>query len=67
MIYTVEFTLLCLVAQLDPTLCDPKTVARQSPLSMGILRQEYKTQVSCIVGRFFTIWATGEAQEYWSG
>ena len=26
-----------------------------------------RTQVSCIEGRFFTIWATREAQEYWSG
>ena len=25
------------------------------------------TQVSHIVGRFFTSWATKEAQEYWSG
>ena len=25
------------------------------------------TQVSYIAGRFFTIWATREAQEYWSG
>ena len=25
-----------------------------------------RTQVSCIAGRFFTSWATGEAQEYWS-
>ena len=25
------------------------------------------TQISCIAGRFFTSWATGEAQEYWSG
>ena len=25
------------------------------------------TQVSCIVGEFFTSWATREAQEYWSG
>ena len=24
-------------------------------------------QVSHIAGRFFTSWATGEAQEYWSG
>ena len=24
-------------------------------------------QVSCIVGGFFTSWATREAQEYWSG
>ena len=26
-----------------------------------------RTQVSCIAGRFFTIWAIREAQEYWSG
>ena len=26
-----------------------------------------QTQVSCIAGRFFTSWATREAQEYWSG
>ena len=25
------------------------------------------TQVSCIAGGFFTIWATREAHEYWSG
>ena len=25
------------------------------------------TQVSCITGGFFTVWATREAQEYWSG
>ena len=24
------------------------------------------TQVSCIVGGFFTNWVTGEAQKYWS-
>jgi len=28
-------------AQLYPTLCDPWTVARQAPLSMGFPRQEY--------------------------
>ena len=26
-----------------------------------------QTQVPCIVGGFFTIWATREAHEYWSG
>ena len=26
-----------------------------------------QTQVSCIADGFFTIWATREAQEYWSG
>ena len=59
---------------------NPWTVARQAPLSMGFFRQEYwsglplsslgkifPTQVSHITGRFFTIWATREAQEYWSG
>ena len=30
-----------LVAQLCPTLCDPWTVARQAPLSMGFSRHEY--------------------------
>ena len=25
------------------------------------------TQVSCIAGGFFTVWATREAHEYWSG
>ena len=56
----------------------PWAVAHQAPLSMGFPRQEYwmechfllqgffsnKDQiwVSCIAGRFFTIWATKEAQ-----
>ena len=26
-----------------------------------------QTQGSCITGKFFTVWATREAQEYWSG
>ena len=30
-----------LVAQLCPTLCDPRTVAHQAPLSMEFSRQEY--------------------------
>ena len=25
-----------------------------------------QTQVSCIAGWFFTVWATREAQEYWN-
>ena len=56
------------------------TVAHQGPLSMRILQARILewvampsrgsspprdwTQVSCIAGRFFTIWATREAQEY---
>ena len=60
------------------------TVARQAPLSMGILQARLlewvampssrgssqprdPTQVSRTAGRFFTIWATGEAQnEYYA-
>ena len=33
----------------------------------GIFPARDQTQVSCIAGRFFTSWATKEAQEYWSG
>ena len=31
----------CLVTQSCLTLCNPRTVAHQAPLSMGFLRQEY--------------------------
>ena len=31
----------CVCARSYPTLCDPMDVARQVPLSMGFLRQEY--------------------------
>ena len=56
----------------------PWTVAHQAPLSMEFSRQEYwsglplpfpgdrprdQTQISCIAGRVFTIWATREAQK----
>ena len=33
--------LVCLVAQLCLTLCDPWTAAHRAPLSVGFLRQEY--------------------------
>ena len=36
-------------------------------LLQGIFPPRDKTQVSCITGKFFTIWATKEAQEYLSG
>ena len=36
------------------------------PFSRGFSQPRDQTQVSCITGRFFTIWATGKAQEYWS-
>ena len=37
------------------------------PFSRGSSQPRDWTWVSCIVGGFFTIWATREAQEYWSG
>ena len=57
------------------------TVGRQAPLSMGILQARTlkwvampfsrgsssrdRTQVSCVTGIFFTIWATKEAHDTW--
>ena len=37
------------------------------PSSMGSSQSMEWTQVSHIAGGFFSIWATREAQEYWSG
>ena len=37
------------------------------PFSRGSSQPRDQTQVSHIVGRFFTVWATREAQECWSG
>ena len=37
------------------------------PLSRKSSQSRDQAQVSCIVGRFFTDWATREAQEYWRG
>ena len=37
------------------------------PFSRGSSQPRDRTQVSCIAGRFFASWATGEAQESWSG
>ena len=37
------------------------------PSSRGSSPPRDQTQVSHMAGRFFTIWATREAQEYWSG
>ena len=34
------------------------------PFSKGSSQPRDQTQVSCIAGRFFTSWATREAQEY---
>ena len=35
--------------------------------SRGSSQPRDQTQVSHITGRFFTVWATREAQEYWNG
>ena len=37
------------------------------PFSRGSSQSRDQTQVSRVAGRFFTSWATREAQEYWSG
>ena len=36
------------------------------PTSKRSSQSRDRTQVSCIAGRFFTVWATREAQEHWS-
>ena len=37
------------------------------PFTRGSSQPRDRTQISHIVGRFFTSWATREAQEYWNG
>ena len=71
--------LCCSTAQLCLTLCDPMDCTVHGlfqarilewvafPFSRGSPQPRDWTQVSCIVGRFFTSWATREAQEYSSG
>ena len=61
----------------DPMDCSPpgSSVHEDSPrkdtgvgwhaLFQSVFPTQEQTQVSCIAGRFFTIWATREAQEYW--
>ena len=75
---------LCLDAQLCPTLCDPMECSLPGSSVHGILQARTLewvalpssrwssqprdgTQVFYIAGRFFTFWATREAQEYCSG
>ena len=67
------------VTQSCPTLCDPMDYTVHGilqvkilewvafPFSRGSSQPRVWTQVSHIAGRFFTNWATKEAQEYWSG
>ena len=66
-------------AQSCPTLCNPMDNTAHGilqarilewvafPFSMGSSQPRDQTQVSHVAGRFFTSWATREAQEYWSG
>ena len=37
------------------------------PSSRGSTQPRERTQVSSIIGGFFIVWATKEAQEYWGG
>ena len=39
---------LCLATQSGPALCDPTTVARQAPLSLGFSRPEYWSGFPCL-------------------
>ena len=67
------------VTQSCPALCDPIDYTVHQILQARILewvafpfsrtssQPRGQTQVSHIAGRFFTNWATREAQEYWSG
>ena len=67
------------VIQLCLTLCDPIDYIVHGilqarilewvafPFSRGSSQPRDRTQVSLIADGFFTSWATGEAQEYWSG
>ena len=67
------------VIQSCPTLCDPMDYTAHGilqarklewvafPFSRESSQPRDCTQVSRIVGRFFTSWATRETQEYWSG
>ena len=36
-------------------------------INLGKLEHRDQTHISHTAGRFFTSWATREAQEYWSG
>ena len=73
---------MCLVAQSCLILCylmychcssvhgdspGKKTECLAMPSSRGSSQPRDWTQVSCIAGGFFTIWATREAHEYWNG
>ena len=76
---TIVLTVKGKVAQSCPTLWDPKDYTAHGilqartlewgavPLCRGSSQPRDRTQISPIAGKFFTSWATREAQEYWSG
>ena len=75
--FDIICAVLCLVAQLCLTLCDPMDCSPQAPLSMGVSRQEYWSGLpcpplggssqcrnwTCIAGGFFAVWAPREAHD----
>ena len=75
-IYRCICVCVCLVAQSCPALCNPTDYSGSSvhgilqarilewvavSFSRGSSQPRDQTQVSCIAGRFFTVWATREA------
>ena len=50
-----------------PLLSASKLLYFRIPFPRGFYHPVDRTQISCIVGGFFTSWATRKAQEYWSG
>ena len=80
--FQADVQLVTSVAQLCLTLCNPTDyivcivhgilLARilewvSFPFFRGSSQPRGQIQVSCIADRYFTSWATREAQEYWSG
>ena len=72
--FLLLLTVCVLVTQLCPTLCDPMDcslpdssvhgILQPIPFSRGSSWPRNGTLVSCITGRFFTIWATREVLCY---
>ena len=77
--FEVKWKVKMKVTQSCPTLCDPMDSTVHGilqakimdwvafPFPRGSSQPRDRTQVSRIEGGFFMSWATGEAQEYWSG
>ena len=78
--FTVLRCVLCWVTQLCLTVCDPMDYSppgssvhgkntgvdcHSLPFARESSRPCNQTWVSCITGRFFTVWVIRKAQEYW--